>query len=139
MFAPLIVTVAALALAPQPTVQQALQIAYRADPQAACAGFVAIQWDKAVGLRGNDEEVRAWDVPGPIRPVGCFVTLDPALNKTLARRCDVIVHGVKHLAGHRHTARGIMSLTAGKWPACHRWDHKHRVKTKRHGNRFDSR
>jgi hypothetical protein len=137
MFAPTIAVIAALAAAPSPTVSQALRIAYRADPQAPCAGFVAVQWDATLGDRGRDGETLFYAADGKLRPLGCMIVLDPALNEHPARRCDVIVHEVKHLAGYEHTRTGIMRPGTGRWPACHRWDRKHRVK--RHGNRFDSR
>lgn len=122
-----------------PTVSQALQIAYAADPQAPCARYVSIRWDATLATRGIDGESTGryftGNTPEAIR--GCIIALDPGLHPDPDRQCDVIVHEVKHLAGYSHTLTGIMQPTVGKWPACHPKPKPR--KTKRLHKRFDSR
>jgi hypothetical protein len=127
----------------QITVPQALQIAYAADPAAPCAGLVTIQWNPALTAEHLDGQAALVVQNGALRPYGCQITLNPALNREARddggrHRCDVIVHEVKHKAGYGHAASGVMKRTAGHWPPCHRGERKHHVHTRRHGNKFDS-
>lgn len=93
-----------------PTVQDSLQIAYAADPNARCAGHVTVLWDATLDSRGHDEEAYVGT---------CVIAVNPQLKNAPQRLCDVIVHGVKHLAGYQHTTTGIMAPHGGEWPACH--------------------
>lgn len=136
---PALIATAALAL-PGPTVAQSLDIAYRANPQAPCVGFVTVKWDALHGFGGVANGIAI--LPnGTWFLRGCWITLDPALNTDPAVRCDVIVHEVKHLAGYRHTATGVMAAVIGQWPACHQKSAKTRKATrtvKLHRKTFDS-
>jgi hypothetical protein len=108
----------------QITVPKAFQIAYAADPQAPCVGFVTIQWDPMLASRHHDGEAAVIIQDGALRPFGCAISLDPQLNTTAAddggeHRCDIIVHEVKHKAGYWDGQGGVMNMPGGTWPACH--------------------
>lgn len=92
------------------TVQDSLRIAYAADPRAPCVGRVTILWDRTLPARYAEEEAYVGT---------CTIAVDPDLLDNPDHVCDLIVHGVKHLAGYEHTRTGIMAVNAGEWPACH--------------------
>lgn len=113
------------------TVPDALRIAYQADPQAPCAGHVNVTWLAMPDFAGQVGEqflgagkgMRATDATDTAHVLlSCDIALNPALNTEPdggVHRCDVVVHEVKHLAGHEHAEGGVMTPTTGQWGACH--------------------